>query len=580
MKIFMRLLKLFRPYAGWMLLGIFLSFITILANVALMAISGWFIAAMALAGLAGVSMNYFTPAAIIRGLAIARTVGRYGERLLTHEATFRLLAQLRVWFYGKLEPLAPAGLQDKQSGDLLSRISADIDTLQNFYLRFMVPVVVAVFALPVLAGFVALFSGKLALVLVILMLLSGLALPLAVQAAGRKAGEAQVHKAASMRAQLAEGQSGLSELLTSGQWQAHCDRVARQSESLIKDQKRLSALDGLSQGGIILATNIAVFCALLLVIPLVSKGTISPPNLPMLLLFCMAAFETVTALPLAFRSLPQVQAAASRLFSIADAKVSITDPSDPAPAPSTGNLSIHDLTFGYGDGPDVLAGLDLDLPKGKRIALLGVTGSGKSSTVNAIERFWERRRGAITIDGVDIEKFRLTDLRGVLSVMPQHVHLFNTTIRANLLLAKPDASDELLLDAYQSAGLGDFITNAPSGLSTFVGEAGMKVSGGQARRIGLARALLKTAPILVLDEPFEGLDPALANRVMGNVLSALDGRSLLLISHLPFGLQAMDEIVVLARGKVAERGAYAELMTKRGMFFQLQDRLGDGTQTG
>lgn len=580
MKIMLRLLKLFRPYAGWMALGIFLSLVTLLANVALMAISGWFIAAMALAGLAGVSMNYFTPAAFIRGLAITRTVGRYGERLVTHEATFRLLSELRVWFYGKLEPLAPAGLQDKQGGDLLSRISTDIDTLQNFYLRFLVPVVVALLALPVLAGFVALYSGKLALVLLVLLLLSGLVLPLFIQSAGRKAAEAQVLKASDLRAHLAEGQAGMTELLVSGQWEAHCAEAAMQSRDLIHDQKGLSALDGFSQGAIIMATNVAVFCGLMLVIPLVSAKTITPPNLPMLLLFCMAAFEGVMALPLAFRSLPQVKAAAERLFAIADAAVPVTDPVDPVPAPAKGDLAIKGLKFGYGTGIEVLDNLDLDLPQGKKLALLGATGSGKSSTINAILRFWERRAGSIQLDGVEIDQYCMHDLRAAISVMPQHVHLFNTTIRANLLLACPSASDEQLLHACRSAALDDFIASAPEGLDTFVGEAGMKVSGGQARRIGLARALLKDAPILVLDEPFEGLDPALARKVMQNVLADLNGRSLLLISHLPHGLESMDEILVLHRGQVTERGKHAGLIAQKGLYFQLQDRLGEHRQTG
>ncbi|MCG8427558.1 MAG: thiol reductant ABC exporter subunit CydC, partial [Chromatiales bacterium] len=285
MKDLLRLLKLFRPYIGWMLLGILASLLTLLANVGLMAMSGWFISAMAAAGVAGVTMNYFTPAAIIRACAIVRTTGRYGERLLTHEATFRLLAHLRSWFYAHLEPLAPARLQHYHSGDLLSRIRADIDTLDNLYLRILAPVSVAIPAAVIFVLFLYLHHPLLALIELTFFLLAGFLVPWLVMHAGKQPGQRSVELTAEMRASAVDTAQGLGELLVYGAAARQAAHINQLSRELVVSQQRLSHLTGLSQGAVSFCANVAMWLMVLTLIPKVAAGTTPPADLAMLALF-------------------------------------------------------------------------------------------------------------------------------------------------------------------------------------------------------------------------------------------------------------------------------------------------------
>ncbi|MGM0594217.1 MAG: ABC transporter transmembrane domain-containing protein, partial [Pseudomonadota bacterium] len=305
----LRLLRLLKPYWKWMALGVLLSFLTLLANVGLMAMSGWFIAAMAIAGLAGVNMNYFSPAATIRTFAILRTVGRYGERLVTHEATFRVLAELRVWFYTRLEPLAPARLQQYRSGDLLSRIRSDIDTLDNLYLRILVPVAVALLGLVAVALFLSLYHPTLALIVVAALLLAGAGVPLLVQRLGRRPGREMVAHTSALSAHAVDGLQGMSELLVYGAAERHATQLQHHSRQLSAAQKRMGRLNGLSQAALGLLTNLAAWLVALVAIPLLASGELERPELAMLILFTIAGFEMVMPLPLAFQMLGQTLSA-------------------------------------------------------------------------------------------------------------------------------------------------------------------------------------------------------------------------------------------------------------------------------
>lgn len=556
MKDLLRLLGLFRPYMGWMLLGIFLSLLTLMANIVLLALSGWFLAAMALAGVAGVPMNYFTPAAIIRAMAMIRTAGRYGERLVTHEATFRLLSQLRRWFYERLEPLAPAGLEGYRAGDLLSRIRADIDTLENFYLRFLVPVSVAAISSIGFVVFLSFYSLPLATAELSLLVFAGVALPLLIGYLARDASRRQTLLTAEMRGRIVENTQGLGELIAFGAIERHEQRVEVLSDYLIEDQKRLSALQGLSQGGVGLAANFAMWSALIFAIPLVAPndgGTavLGGAMLPMLALFALASFEAILALPPAFQSLPMVLAASRRLFELADKQPAIAEPATASPKPETMDIELRGVHFRYAPGErEVLKGVDLALAEGQKLAIVGPTGSGKSSIINLLMKFYAPQEGVITFGGYDLLAYKGEDLRRLFAVVPQSVHLFNTTIRHNLLLGDLNANSDALERACRTAQIHDFIAGLPDGYDTFVGEAGLKLSGGQKRRIAIARALLKDAPIVILDEPGEGLDPVLEEKVLTGVLSSLKGKSVLLITHSRTALDQMDEIVLLDDGRM------------------------------
>ncbi len=564
MKDLRRLLRLIAPYRGWMALGALLGLLTLVANVTLLATSGWFISAMAVAGSAGVAMNYFTPAALVRGSAILRTAGRYAERLVSHEATLRQLSGLRVWFYDRLEPLAPARLQQIHSGDLLSRIRADIDALDGLYLRLLAPVLVAVAGLGLAFVFLARFDLRLALTTLALLLVAGVLVPLWTQSRGAAPGRRLVETQAQLRSAAIDTIQGLPELLVYGADAAQGKRIQTLSEALVADQDRLNGATAAAQGAVSLAANLALWCALWLAIPLLGPagdGALAPPVLALIALFTLAAFEAVAPLPQAFAHLGGIRAAARRLFEVVDAQPAVPVPAGPSPRPQGFDLALVGVGFSYpkAAGP-ALERIDLRLPPGGRVAVVGATGSGKSTLFNLILGFWAPDQGQIRLGGQDLADFHGEDLRRHIALVSQHSHLFDASIRDNLLLANPQAPQDALEQACRVAQIHDFICTLPEGYDTWVGGTGLRLSGGQGRRIAVARALLKDAPILLLDEPTEGLDAATERSLLAAIDRLMEGRSVLLVTHRVVGLEAMDEILVLDAGRVLERGSHRTLL--------------------
>jgi ATP-binding cassette subfamily C protein CydC len=568
----LRLLRLFGPYLPWLLLGILLSLATLLANVALMALSGWFISAMAIAGAAGVSMNYFTPAALIRAAAIVRTAGRYAERLVTHEATFRLLAGLRVWFYRRLEPLAPAGLEDYHSGDLLSRIRADIDTLDNVYLRLLVPAVVALLAGGVLIAVLWHYHPVLARVEGVLLLVAGVGVPWLVNRLGHAAGRRKVEVSAQLRTALVTDVQGMAELLVYGAADEHAIELRSLSQELAQRQQTLSRLNGVSQGALGLCANLAMWGMLVLAVPMVSSQMLAPPELAMLALLALASFEAVMPLPLALQMLGETLAAARRIFSLADSQLPVIEPAEPLPLPQAFTFRFRKVSFRYrAEGPEVLQDISLDLAPGRRLAVVGATGSGKSTLASLLLRFREPTGGTLLLNEHLLQQYSGEAVREQIAVLSQQTHLFNVSIRDNLLLARPDADQDSIEEACKAALIHDFITAQPQGYDTLSGETGIRLSGGQARRVAIARALLKDAPLLILDEPTEGIDPEAARQIMANIMVRLEARrqALLLITHRLQELERMDEILVMADGRVVESGSHQALLAARGQYRRL-----------
>ncbi|SNY92705.1 ATP-binding cassette, subfamily C, CydC [Cohaesibacter sp. ES.047] len=540
-----RLLRLMRPWAGWIALGIALSVITLVANVTLMAISGWFIASMALAGLTGIGFNYFTPAAMIRAMAITRTVGRYVERLITHEATLKLVAHLRRWFYDQLEPLAPAGLSKARAGDLFSRIGSDISVLENFYLRTFAPMVVALIALPAFVALASYFSPLLGLGLAALYLVAGVGLPVAVHRLGRKAGEHELQLQSELRTEVVEGLQGMREMLVYGQQADYQMAMAKRSDALAARQKGLANLQSVSQSVIALSANFGILMVLLTMIPLVSAGAIEGPILPMLALFVLASFEAILPLPLAVQSLVSTRMAAGRLFALADQPVlAPTASADRAEQMPQGvpHIECDAISFRYpGEKTSVFKDLSLSLEPGSKLAIVGPSGIGKSSLINALCGFWPLDSGQILIDGTPHHTMSGDQLRAFFAVADQKPHIFNATLRGNLLLANETASDEQMLEACNIARLNDFVETLPKGLDTYVGEAGSSLSGGQVRRLSIARALLSPSPILVLDEPGEGLDPEMELAMLEDIIAFAQQRSIILITHNAAALPLFDQ---------------------------------------
>ncbi|MGC8467851.1 MAG: thiol reductant ABC exporter subunit CydC [Acidithiobacillus sp.] len=561
-----RLLKLFAPYRWWMLGGALLALLTMLSNFGLMTLSGWFLASAALAGLGGYATlnlyNFFLPAAGVRGFATIRVLSRWLERIVTHEATFRLLAQLRTWFYARLEPLAPAGLQGLRSGDLLARLVADIDTLNNFYLRVFTPFLVAGLATLVMAGFFALYAWQLGLVLLLFLVISGLALPLLSERLGARAGAEMTQIQAEMRVQIVDTLQGMGELLVANAGPRLQRELAEKNAQLIARQGRLAGVAGIGSAGMSLMGNLALWVILLLGIPLVRHG-IGRAELPMFALGTMAAFEAIAALPLAFQFLGQTRAAARRIFAVADLPAPFADAAGPAPQPKGLDLAMVDVHLRYpGARSDALRGLTLSVPEGSRTAILGATGAGKSSIVNLLLRFYDYQAGSARLGGCELRDFPADDLRQYFAVVSQRSYLFHSTIRDNLLLAKGDADEEALWAALAAAQLDEFVRSLPQGLDNIVGEGGINLSGGQARRMAIARAFLKDSPILLLDEPTEGLDAITEAHFLAALKALMKGRSVVYITHRLLGLEDMDQILILDGGQVVESGTYAELIAR------------------
>ncbi|HSQ82191.1 MAG TPA: thiol reductant ABC exporter subunit CydC [Casimicrobiaceae bacterium] len=575
LKLARRLLALAGPYRGWLALGALCATLTQLAGVGLMAVAGWFIAAMALAGVAGAPINYFLPAALIRAFAILRTGGRYVERVVTHEATFRLLAQLRTWFFRRIEPLAPARLEHRRSGDLLERIQADIDTLQNAYLRLLVPFAVGIASALVAAIVLVHVIAQAAMPVMVLMLVAGAALPVAMRRLGEAPGSARIEARAALRMAVIDGVQGMAELRVYGAAQAQARRIHTLTQALNAQQLRLAHLSGLSAAIVGLCASGAMWAVALEGVVLVSRGTLMPAALPMLALFVLASFDAIGPLPGAMQQVGETFAAARRVFELVDATPEVAEPKGGSPTPGAAGITMRGVRMRYGaDEAWALDGIDLELRPGRRIAVVGPSGAGKSSIVRLLLRFREYQEGAVHFGGHDLRSYRGEDLRARIAVVAQDTWLFDTTILDNLRIANPRASDADVFRAARAAQIHDFIVSLPEGYRTCVGEAGIKVSGGQARRIAIARALLKDAPVLLLDEPTEGLDPQTGQALVGSIETLMAGRSVLVITHRLAHLgDRVDEVLVLEQGRIVERGTPAELLRRGGRYARHQDHL-------
>ncbi|SMP48531.1 ATP-binding cassette, subfamily C, CydC [Desulfonatronum zhilinae] len=561
MRVFRLLLSMARAKWPWLLLGLLCSVVTVLANMALLALAAWFLASMALAGVSGVLFNYFLPAGAIRTLAIVRSVGRYFERLVSHDATLRLLADLRVRFFQRLVPLVPAGLSKKDgrggmhSADLFSRLRADIDLLDNFYLRLLLPAGTAVCVAGVAFFFFFFFDPGLALGVAGLWLLAGAVLPAFCLYRGAADGAEQVQAASRLRCLVVDGLRGMEELLVYGAGPRHRELVQRENDRLIRLQTRTARLESMAQGMVGLASGLAMWLVLLSGISLVGSEDWSPATLPMLAVLALVSFEAILPLPGAWRMWGQIRMAAGRILEITEARAPVTEPLEPREMPSEGDLVIRDLWFTYPGGTSdrdkpTLRGLNLDLPQGGRVGIVGSAGSGKTTLQQILLRFWEYDHGEIRLAGRELRSVSGDEVRARMAVVSQHVFLFNATIAENLRLGRPQATQAQLWEALRTARLDEFAASLPEGLNTRVGQLGARLSGGQARRLSVARALLKDAPILILDEPTEGLDAGTEAELWAELLPLMQGRSVLLITHRPAGLEYMERVYRLEQGRL------------------------------
>ena len=530
-----RFLKISRSQWPWMAAGIVLGVVVIAANVVLMAVSGWFIASMAVSGASGVAFNYFYPSACIRFLAIARTVGRYGERLVTHEATFRILSELRVWLFKRFIPLAPACLERYAGGDVAGRLRADVDALETLYLRICAPLAVGTISIAIALVFLLWISPSSAVVMLLFLLVAGVGLPQLVRRFSEEPGRKSAQLSAELRTKVTEGLQGIEELILLGAVERQAAVVDSLSEKLIVEQERLGRISGLSLGGMALCAGSGVAVVLITVTNQISSHQLAPPTLVMLLLFSAAVFEAAAQFPSALHSLPAARESASRIFELADAPIPVPDPAIISDVPANSGICFKKVSASYLPGEPVLQNISLTVPAGGSVVLSGQSGVGKSLLVEILLRFRDYE-GSVTVGGIEIRDLPKETLLAMIAAVPQHPHLFNSTIRENILLGMENVDEALLQQALRDSGLETWIAELPLGLETAVGINGSAVSGGEARRIALARALCKNAPIMLLDEPTEGLDYATERIVVSRLTERFKnsgGTTMLVVSHRP-----------------------------------------------
>lgn len=563
-----------------MLLAALLGFLTVGSGVGLMMTAAWLIASAARQP----SIAELQVAIVgVRFFGIVRGVLRYGERLVSHDLTFRLLERFRVWFYQAVEPLAPAALTRFRSGDLLSRLVDDVERLEHVYVRVLAPPLITLGTGLGVALLFGLWAPPLVPVFAGWFVAGAVLVPAGIRLLSRTAGRSLAGLRGHLNDLLLDGVEGMEDLLVYGRTAAHLAALGEAQDRYQRAQRRMDALGACQDGTVFAVMTAAVLHLLWTAIPLVGAGTLDGVMLAVIALGTMAAFEPVFAMPEAARHLDGSLAAAERLFAITDAPPAVAEPISPAAPPADHGLRIRDLTFAYpGDRDPVLRNVSLDLPAGGRVAIIGASGAGKSTLAALLVRFQDYRTGSIRMGDTELRNLPGEAVRTHIAVVPQRVFLFRGTLRDNLRIGDPEAGADRLWAALEAAGLAGTVRALPDGLDTPVGEDGSWLSGGERQRLAIARALLKDAQILIVDEPTAHLDAARERSVMDTIWDAGAGRTTVVITHRLAGLAAAETIAVMERGRIVERGAHADLLGAGGLYARMwaseTDRLhGDGS---
>jgi ATP-binding cassette, subfamily C, bacterial CydC len=564
MRVFLRLLGFMRPYWWRVLLGVLLGAATVASNVGLLATAAYVISAAAVVPFLAMLT---VPVYLVRLFSVSRAASRYAERLVSHDVTFRLLARLRTHFFIRLAPLAPARLLKYRSGDLLVRIVKDVEELQNVYLHSFSPVVVAL-SVCALATLV-LFTFDLAIAFVALGFLTATAIgvPVLVLALSKGLGQRQLRLRAELDARIVDDVQGVQDLLAFGQESGEQHEISTINTKLGRVQRRMALVSGLRNALGDLMMNLALVAVLIVAIPFVAAGEMDGVFLAFVALVVLGSFEAVAPLGAAFQVLGRSVGAGERLFEISDSEPQVKDPPEPLSLPHNGALALDRVSFRYEEeGSPTLRDVSFVLRPGSRVAVVGPSGSGKSTLVGLILRFWDPDSGEVRFGGRDVRCYAQEDLRARIGVVSQDTHVFNDTVRNNLLLADPEADDASLHRAIREAHLADLVEGLPGGLDGYVGEQGERLSGGERQRLAIARALLKDAPLLVLDEATANLDTVTERELLGTIRKLMRGRTTLQITHRLVEMETMDEILVLDEGHVVERGTHEELVRRDGQY--------------
>ncbi|MFG2434729.1 thiol reductant ABC exporter subunit CydD [Streptomyces sp. NPDC048508] len=559
------------PRRGPLALALLLGSLALGSAVGLMATSGWLISR---ASEHPPVLYLMVAVTATRAFGIGRAVFRYAERLVSHDAVLRMLADTRVAVYRRLERLAPAGLRTTRRGDLLSRLVADVDALQDYWLRWLLPAGAAVMVSAVSVGFTAWLLPEAAVALAVGLLAAGAGVPLVTGAVARRAERRLAPARGALATQVADLLTGTAELTVAGALPARTAEARRADGVLTRISSRAATATALGDGLTALVCGLTVAATALVGAQAVAAGRLDGVLMAVVVLTPLAAFEAVMGLPLAVQYRQRVHKSAERVYEVLDAPDPVREPERPRQAPASPfPLRLDGVRARHaGQHRDALAGLDLTLDEGRRVAVVGTSGAGKTTLAQVLLRFLDAEAGTYTLGGVDAYGMDGDSVRRLVGLCAQDAHLFDSTVRENLLLARKDATEAGLRDALGRARLIDWVDGLPDGLDTLIGEHGARLSGGQRQRLALARALLADFPVLVLDEPAEHLDLATADALTADLLAATEGRTTLLITHRLAGLDAVDEVIVLADGAVVQRGPFADLSAVDGPLRETVER--------
>lgn len=573
MRVLLPFLAQYRRHWFLISLGIVLAIVTLLASIGLLTLSGWFLAGTAIAGPAGLyTFNYLLPAAGVRGSAIIRTAGRYAERVVSHDATFRVLAHLRVFAFQKILPLSPAGIARFRQSELLNRLVADVDTLDHLYLRVISPLVAAVVIIAAVTFGLSYLDLNLALTLGAILFGLLLIVPLVFYRAGKPIGSDLTDLRARYRSQLTSWLQGQAELLVFGALQRFRRSLEDIEQRWMARQKQQASLAGLAQALMILASGLTVTMIMWLAADGIGSHSQPGAFLALFVFTSLASFEALLPVAGAFQHLGQVIASATRVGQLMAQQPEVTFPNTGPASTSQVALEVTGLSFTYPQQPlPVLQNISLSLAAGEHIALLGRTGCGKSTLLQLLTRAWDPNEGTIMLNGKPLACYDEATLRQMMTVVSQRVHIFSSTLRENLLLACPTAPDEHLKKVLEQVGLANLLDNS-EGLNAWMGDGGRPLSGGEQRRLGIARALLHSAPLLLLDEPTEGLDAETEQQILALLREHCRHKSLIIVTHRLYGLEYMDRICVMDGGKIVEQGDHQHLLQCKGRYYQFHQR--------
>lgn len=564
---FLKILLIGKEYKYWMILAAVIGFFTVGSGIGLMMTSAYLIAKAAIE-----TPIYQLQVAIVgvRFFGIVRGVFRYLERYISHEVTFRLLAKFRVWFFQSLIPLVPSKTSDLSSGDLLTRSIEDIENLEHIFVRVISPVLVFVGVALLMFFLLLMFGINYAVVFVFIFLASAVSIPLLTFLLSKKLGEKIVLLKSKLKDFSIDGISGIQELIVFGQREKWLIEFHGIQNDLILAEKRMNRIMAFHEGLSGFAMNITVAAMLFIAIPDVTVGKLNGVYLTVITIGIMASFEIITQIPLAFQYLTKSVEAGNRLFEIADKEVEVvkTNLLEKIQLDDF-NITVNEASFSYENEINTLSNVSFSIKKNKKTAIVGASGSGKSTIVNLLTRLWKYDNGEISIGNLSYDKLDEEQIRNFISVVPQKVHLFTGTVKDNLAIAKQDSTDQELFNALELVDMKKTIENLPEKLNTNIGEYGKKLSGGEAKRLSIARALLRNSPILVFDEINSHVDAITERKILAAIKNISPDKGILFITHRIVGMEMFDEILVLSDGKISERGTHLELLANGKIYNRL-----------